>query len=69
MSREDFGRAYLATSFLLGERGEALFSAAGPYRHLPLLRALTSDERSTRIAALTSELTRVGLALERRVLR
>lgn len=65
MAHDAFARAYLATSFLLGERGEALLAVAGEYRELPLFRALTSDDQPTRIAALANELTRVGLALER----
>lgn len=65
MRSEAFARAYVATLFLLGDRGEALVEAAGDLAKSPLVRALTSDDRGRRAAGLASEMTRIALALDK----
>lgn len=60
-----FDRAYVATLFLLGARGEALAEAAGKGKTPSLLRALSNSDQKRRALALASEITRVALAVEK----
>lgn len=64
-----FARAYVATLYLLGERGETLTEAAKAVGAPKLLAALTHQDKTTRARALAYEITRVALALERGRLR
>lgn len=65
MTSDAFARAYVATLFLLGERGDDLALGAGEYARSPLVRALTSEEKPKRVAALAHEVARIALALEK----
>jgi len=59
-----FDRAVVAASYLLGERGADLGVACGAASAPQLLGALTSKDRQVRLAALASELAKIGVALE-----
>lgn len=69
MQSDQFGRAYLATLYLLGERGDDLAEASGSLQSTALFRALTNEDRSHRAAALARELARLALALEGGMIR
>lgn len=69
MSLDPFARAYVTTLFLLGERDDALVEAAGEHGKSRLVRALSSDDKSTRIATLAHEVARIALALEEGAIR
>jgi hypothetical protein len=59
-----FDRAVVATLYLLGERGADLANACGAATAPVLLGALGSTDRQVRLAALASELAKIGVALE-----
>lgn len=60
-----FSRAYLATLYLLGERGETLTEAAKVVGTPRLLSGLMHEDKATRARVLAHEITRIALALER----
>ncbi len=65
MSASPFARAYVATLYLVGERGESLAEAAEHMKASELLSALSNDDRQARAIVLADEITRIALALER----
>jgi hypothetical protein len=58
-----FSRAFVATSYLLGERGEALQRLA-PEGAKDLADALGHGDRERRAATLAREIVRIALALD-----
>jgi hypothetical protein len=62
-----FARAFLATSYLLGERGEALLALAPPEAR-NLAEALVREDRERRAALLAREVVSIARALELGVL-
>jgi len=64
-----FARAYVATLYFLGERGEALAETASAVGATKLVSALAHPDKATRAKVLADEMTRVALALERGGLR
>lgn len=65
MSATPFARAYVATLYLLGERGDDLTEAGRRMRTTQLLSALANDDRQKRARALADEIAPIALALER----
>ncbi len=63
-SRQRFERAFVATSYLLGARGDTLASIDLGAGAAVLVRALSSPEQATRAAALASEIARIGRTLD-----
>jgi hypothetical protein len=64
-----FQRAFVAMSYLLGARRDALgTSDLGPEASA-LLRALSSSDKETRARALAREITPIAMALEEGGLR
>lgn len=60
---DPFFRAYVATLYLCDVKGAALVELAGEHARTPLVRALTSDDRPTRAAALANEVAKIAVAL------
>jgi hypothetical protein len=58
-----FGRAFVAISYVLGERGEALLALAPPDGR-ELSEALTREDRERRAVLLARELVSVVRALD-----
>jgi len=63
-SRERFERAFVATSYLLGARGDALGSGGLGPAAVALVRALSSPDQATRARALAGEMARLGRILD-----
>jgi hypothetical protein len=63
--RQRFEHAFVAASYLLGARGDALVGAELGPETMPLVRALSSPDQRTRALALAREMARIGLALDR----
>jgi hypothetical protein len=59
-----YGRAYVTMLYLLGDRGPALAQSASGIAPEPLVRALTSDDRGVRVAALANEVAKLRIALD-----
>lgn len=60
---DPFFRAYVATLYLCDVKGPALVALAGEHASSPLVRALTSGDRSTRAAMLANEVAKLAVAL------
>ena len=64
-TRSRFEQAFVATRYLLGDRGDALGgSNMGPEARA-LARTLGSGDQATRALGLAREIARIGLALDR----
>lgn len=66
--REDFERAFIAVSYLLDRRGDALAQPLGGGGEVArrLVASLGQPERSARAVVLAREVARVAQALEAR---
>ena len=64
-----FARAFLAMSYVLGERGAALAPSLRVPEVERVRAALASAERADRARALAIELSRIALGLEQGALR
>jgi hypothetical protein len=67
-ARQRFEQAFVATLYLLGERGDALGAPDLGPDAASLARTLSSTDKSTRALALAREIARIGLALDRSAL-
>jgi hypothetical protein len=60
-----FERALVATSYLLGVRDDVFEGWPLGSDALSLVRALTSEDRETRVTVLAREVTRIALSLDK----
>ncbi|MEZ4223442.1 MAG: hypothetical protein R3B13_21020 [Polyangiaceae bacterium] len=64
---DDFARAYVAASYLLDRRDEALMADISPNQSAQsLVSRLGHDDRQARAQALAAELARISRAVEAR---
>lgn len=64
-----FERAFVATSYLIGVRGDAFESWPLGDDARAIVRALASTDRDTRAVVLAREAARIALALDQGALR
>jgi hypothetical protein len=64
-AQQRFERAFVATLYLLGERGERLAPGELGPEATALARTLSSASKETRALGLAREMARIGLALDR----
>ena len=63
-ARQRFDKAFLATLYLLGARGDELAGYDLGTEATALLRTLSSPDKGTRALALAREIARIGFALD-----
>jgi hypothetical protein len=63
-ARQRFDKAFLATLYLLGARGDALAGYDLGTEAAALLRTLSSPDKQTRALGLAREIARIGFALD-----
>jgi hypothetical protein len=63
-ARQRFDKAFIATLYLLGARGDALGAYELGLEGTALLRTLSSPDKQTRALGLAREIARIGLALD-----